>query len=498
MKTLNYFYNTLIIALAILALQGCTKLLDQKPYDYPTINTFWQTGKDAETGLAGCYVELRSQLLNGDSGLAYFTNGDFPTRVFASGAWGQYPFEGHFEYYTGDVLSDYSGFYKTINATNTLIEKVPSIPLNKFNADIQTATKEQNKIMGEAYFIRAYTYFYMARLWGTFPLMLKSISSASEAVNDVPYSTNAQILDQCMTDLTEAAKRLVWGYTASNEQAVRANLGSVYALIAHINMWRARPNQPASGAPAFIAKAEAACDSVINKGGYQLVDPTAYSSIFKGKSIEGIFEIEFSTANNEYFGADGFTSLFLAKPLIPNGRDVPIFNFSSDFLSLFNDPKDVRNSAFFYNLGGDNTMCNKYTSISYPTADQLTWRTDDNLIIFRLADIMLLRAEALTRLNRNADARIWLNIVRNRAGIGDYPGTDANLADEVYIQMQKELFLEGHNLYDMVRTGKYATNPYYSAQRYNDEGYYWPVNVNLFLRNKYTQQTPYWSSRIQN
>ena len=143
-------------------------------------------------------------------------------------------------------------------------------------------------------------------------------------------------------------------------------------------------------------------------------------------------------------------------------------------------------------------MCNKYTSISYPTADQLTWRTDDNLIIFRLADIMLLRAEALTRLNRNADARIWLNIVRNRAGIGDYPGTDANLADEVYIQMQKELFLEGHNLYDMVRTGKYATNPYYSAQRYNDEGYYWPVNVNLFLRNKYTQQTPYWSSRIQN
>ena len=237
MKTLNYFYNTLIIALAILALQGCTKLLDQKPYDYPTINTFWQTGKDAETGLAGCYVELRSQLLNGDSGLAYFTYGDFPTRVFASGAWGQYPFEGHFEYYTGDVLSDYSGFYKTINATNTLIEKVPSIPLNKFNADIQTATKEQNKIMGEAYFIRAYTYFYMARLWGTFPLMLKSISSASEAVNDVPYSTNAQILDQCMTDLTEAAKRLVWGYTASNEQAVRANLGSVYALIAHINMW---------------------------------------------------------------------------------------------------------------------------------------------------------------------------------------------------------------------------------------------------------------------
>ena len=498
MKTIKYFYNTLIITLAILALQGCTKLLDQTPYDYPTINTFWQTGKDAESGLAGCYVELRSQLLNGDGDLAYFTYGDFPTQVFGSGAWGQNSFQGVFQWSSGDVLSDYSGWYKTINAANTLIEKVPTISLSKFNADIKTATTEQNKILGEAYFIRAYTYFYMSRIWGTFPLVLKSISSASDAVNDVPYSTNAQILDQCMLDLTEAAKRLQWGYASSNEQAVRANKGSVYALIAHINMWRARPNQPAAGAQAFIVKAEAACDSVINKGGYQLVDSTAYSSIFKGKSSEGIFEIEFSTANNEYFGGYGFTSLFLAKPIILNGREVPIFNFSSDFLGLFYDQKDARNRAFFYNLGGNGTMCNKYTSITYPTADKLTWRTDDNLIIFRLADIMLLRAEALTRLNRYADARIWVNKVRNRAGIGDYPGTDVALAHEVYVQMRKELFLEGHNLYDMVRTGEYSTNPYYSMQRYKEEGYYWPVNVNLFLRNKYTQQTPYWSSRITN
>lgn len=498
MKTIKTFYNTLIIIVAIMLLQGCTKLLDQTPYDYPTLNTFWQTGKDAESGLAGCYVELRSQLLNGDAGMAYFTYGDFPTQVFGSGVWDQNPFQGHFEYYSGGGLSDYSGWYKTINSVNTLLEKVPAIPLNKFNANIKTATAERDKILGEAYFIRAYTYFYMARIWGTFPLMLKSISSASDAINDIPYSTNAQILDQSMLDLTEAAKRLQWGYTASNERAVRANKGSVYALIAHINMWRARLSQPVASAPAFIAKAEAACDSVINKGGYQLVDSTAYSSIFKGKSAEGIFEIEFSVANNEYFADGGFTSNFLAKPIIPNGRDNPIFQFSSDFLGLFNDQKDARNRAFFYNLGGNGTMCTKYTSITYPTADQLTWRTDDHLIIFRLADIILLRAEALTRLNRSADARIWLNKVRNRAGVGDYHGTDASLAHEVYVQMRKELFLEGHNLYDMVRTGEYATNPYYSLQRYMDEGYYWPVSVNLFLRNKYTQQTPYWSSRIAN
>ena len=496
MKTIYNFSFMLIIAGALLFVTSCTKILDQKPSDYPTEATFWKTGKDAQTGLAGCYSELRSQLLNGDGGMAYFTYGDFPSQVFASAYWAQDPFFGKYENYGSDLLSDWSQWYRTITSVNVLLEKVPEIPLSEFNANPAIAAVEKNKILGEAHFIRAYTFFYMARIWGEFPMVLKAISSSTDAVNDVPYSTNAEILDQCMIDLTEASKLLNWGYLQSSERAVRANKGSVFALMAHLNMWRARPSVADSKAESYVKMAEAACDSVIELGGYELVNTEEYTSIFKGKSMEGIFEIEFSVGNSEYFGNDGFTTRLLAKPILPKGPDEPIFKFSGEFLGLFDDPNDARRTAFFYNLGEYNCQCIKYASISYPSSDLTTWRSEDNLVIFRLADIMLLRAEALSRLNKYSDARFWLNKVRNRAVLEDFSGTDDGLAEAILQEMKRELFLEGHNLYDIVRTGAYAQNPYYGEQRYKEEGYYWPVNVNLFSRNKYTRQTPYWSSRL--
>ncbi|MDP4185004.1 MAG: RagB/SusD family nutrient uptake outer membrane protein [Bacteroidota bacterium] len=498
MKNIKKLRNIFISAsIGICTFCSCTSILDQEPIEYPTGKTFWQTSTDASTALSGCYAELRSILLNGDGGMAYFTYGDFPTKIFDYGEWDQNSFAGNYQWYSDSDMADWSKFYKTINSTNLVLEKVAAMSIDKFGTDPALAQQQKNKILGEAYFLRAYTYFYMARIWGQFPLVLKAISSADQAVNDVPYGTNTQVLDQCISDLTQAAKLLSWGYTDSNEKAVRANKGAVYSLFAHLYLWKARPNQKTID-PNWITKAEAACDSVITHGNYQLVDAADYSKIFKGKSDEGIFEINFDVATNEALSQYGFTTYFLAKPILPEYRETPIFHFNPEFLNLFNDEKDLRRTAFFYNFGeGDQCMCAKYSSITFKSADKKSWVTDDNLIIFRLADIYLLRAEALTRMGKYGDARIWLNKVRNRAGLDDFAGTDDGLYYEILKERRRELFLEGQNLYDCVRTGYYAYLPDYSQQRYDGEGYYWPVNSSLFVRNKYVQQTPYWSTRLQ-
>ncbi|MFN7881647.1 MAG: RagB/SusD family nutrient uptake outer membrane protein, partial [bacterium] len=87
---------------------------------------------------------------------------------------------------------------------------------------------------------------------------------------------------------------------------------------------------------------------------------------------------------------------------------------------------------------------------------------DDNVLLLRLGEVILNRAEALVERNTGSDltdAVTFLNQIRNRAGIGNYSGalTQTAVRDDIFLQRRLELALEGHYFFDLVRTGRAAT-----------------------------------------
>ena len=481
---------------AILFLSSCENFLDLKPINTPVGETFWKTENDANSAVLGAYYKLRETMEFG-GGLTYFTYGDFPTQIFPSAEWGQNEFVGNYQYAGNNGISNWTRFYKVILAANVTIKNVSNMPLAIFGG----SEAKRKSYVGEALFIRAYTYFYMARIWGTVPMILDPVEDASDAVFDFPLSTEAELLAQCITDLKVADSNLTWQVTAG-KKATRANRASVNALLAHVYMWRTRANKAQIDKKDFDL-AIACIDNIELNSGASLQSAETLLAIWSGESVESLFEFPFKIANKEGFSKNnGFADRFMGYPYNTDRKDRnPIFRFAPEFLSLFT-PEDIRVAKLFENFD-DNSKCftTKYNKIQYTNADKSDWETEGTVVIFRLADMYLLKAEALIKKdNPNlGSARIYLDKIRDRAGLEAYAGVDASLYDAVSNERARELFLEGHRLYDWVRTGFYATKSrlgVYSQDRYMREGYLWPVNFQLIIKNKYVRQTPYWADQM--
>ena len=495
-KHIYILSKSLCIAIIVL-LSSCEKFLDLKPINIPVGPTFWQTESDANSAVLGSYFKLRECLECG-YGLKFFTYGDFPTHVYSNDSeWGLHEFEGNYQYSGNGAISDWSPFYKVILAANMAIKNITNMPTSIFNG--KEALK--NSYIGEALFIRAYTYFYMVRIWGTVPMLLDPVEDASEAVYDQPMSTETEILTQCIADLKAADGYLTWSATAG-KKAIRANRASVNALLAHVYMWQTRANLVSVDNQNFT-NAINCIELIESNSGASLVDGNSLPTIWKGESAESLFEFSFKLADKEGFSKNaGFADRFLGYPYNTDRELRPIFRFSNNFLALYRDPvHDLRVQKLFENFTDQsNCFTTKYNQIQYTNAEKTNWETEGTVVIFRLADMYLLKAEALLK-KENPDmgaARTYLNYIRERAGLEDYTGVDANLYEEVADERARELFLEGHRLYDWVRTGFYVTKSdgVYSLDRYQREGYLFPVNYNLLINNRHVKQTPYWADKM--
>ena len=204
---------------SMLLLGSCEKFLTREPIDIPVMETYWQTEADGEAFVNGIYSEFRDAL----GGLSHFEWGDFPTKIWQSGEWGQYIFDGKFEYYGTDYNSNWSRFYRPISVANNCIDNIERIPLDSYSAATeQDALVRQKKYLGQAHFLRALCYFYMARIWGEVPLVTDYVKDVSEIVRDIPMATEEELLNFCLEDLDKAIEYLDWKPTF-DKRASKAN-----------------------------------------------------------------------------------------------------------------------------------------------------------------------------------------------------------------------------------------------------------------------------------
>jgi hypothetical protein len=496
------------VALILILLSGgaCKKVLDLQPHNSTFTEAYFQTGTDANTAIAGAYALLRNVLLNNYSWHRY---GDVPSAELniVNDAFVSSIEAGQFTgLNVGSENWNWAKYYQLIQQVNLIINKVPDIPIGSF-----TNQDDKKRIVGEAYFLRAYTYFYMSRIWGGVPLKLAPDLDVSQSVN-IARSPVSAVYAQCLADCQTAESMLTFGYTDPNQAVVRANKGAVLALRAHIQAWTHD-----------YASCEKTADSLIRQGGYTLVDSAHYSQIFVGRSTEGIFEININTGQNEGIATLGFNGNSngylptLAYPFVWNNHTVNWAANPNMLQTLYGyhppdstgDPTadgdtltDVRWTKDFYQATSGQGQTIKYANITYADGSAKNDpRLSNNMNIFRLADIFLLRAEALNALGRDAEAIPLLDTVRTRAGISRYDDIPASrrlpLATAILNERLKELWFEGQAYYDLIRTNQLLNyNPDFSVNQYLNGGWLWPIDPGMFKDDFLLVQTPYWQGKL--
>jgi starch-binding outer membrane protein, SusD/RagB family len=426
----------LFASLFTLLFYSCEKFLDLKPLDngiaQDTSQFYFKGASDVESYLSGIYSDFKNEYFE----LDYFVNGDAQSDDAYAGA--DNPANFQIDGYTTDALNsnvsrDWAYLYSTIGKTNIVINNVEVVT--------ELTETRRNEIKGEASFIRAFLYFQLVQLWGDVPLQLKDIKTFDITILPDLFperSPKAVIYSQIIADLETA---LVYvGPSAPNKGYVTR--GAVNSLLAKVY---------ATQEPHDWNKVIGYCNDVI-AGGYSLLPE--YNQLWDNahkNSSESIFEINYAgTASDANWGASMFRGLEWKKFNIPSNDLVGAFDAEQDsirkpasiiFLDVTGHWSDANWPQTHY------PFINKYRDFVSPSSQ--------NYIFIRLADILLLKAEAL---NENGDvdgAAVLVNQIRNRAKLAN---TTATTQDAMRLAIEKErrleLAFEGIRWFDLKRTGR--------------------------------------------
>lgn len=477
-------------------LGSCSKFLDKEPISAGTDESFWKSEAEAVSAISGAYALLRTSF---NDALAFYAYGDYATDQFRYNFGGDYGQVSDMTWNLSFSFNDtwrpmmklrrYDNFYRVIDQANRCIKYIPQIPLEEFSNQ-GTAEADRARLVGEAYFLRAFTYFYMARVWGGVPLVKETAGKITEAV-ELPRSTEEEVLAEVKASLTEAIKRLSWGYSSESSRAIRANKGAAFSLLAHTYAWEGNYEDCAKAA-----------DSVLLSNNYAYVSRQSYLDIFKGKSSEGIFEIAQNANNEGSAGSISFYTLRGSYLRTYTGTQTQHPLDATAFRAKFPDQTDLRVQKAFAEYSSTDPFCIKYSNILYTGQNNTGPIALNNIIVFRLSDIALLRAEALAATGRYNDARPLLNNIISLAKPGSmYTGADANMLKAIFDERGRELFLEGHRYYDLVRQAKATGTVNFGGSRMPEAAftagkYQWPVDPYLMSLNPRLEQTQYWKDKM--
>lgn len=489
MKHIKFKLAALIFGFSLIS-SSCSNWLEMEPINQTYGDAFWTSEAAAEQTLAGAYSLLRVALLD-EGGQKFITNGELldltlkhksitNAEKFTDGSFWN-PDSGEFMW---------AKFYKITAQCNLILLKAAEMDPGLF----VNGEAGKKKILGEAYFLRAYTYFYLVKVWGDVPLVTEATTTVGQVIDsegfvkNVPNVPEKEVLDQCLSDLKLAEGYLSYGTFGNNEWAVRANKGAVQALMAHVYLWMHKP-----------VESELAADAVIKNGGYTLVnysDSVAVSKLFTGQSSEGIFELNIKYTESESY-TSGIAFITLVHPWLWNRLESGgTLIVQKAYVSTLYEANDLRIKRFFGLWSSARPIILKYASIVYEDAAKFyNPHGNSNIILFRLSDIILLRAEALANSSRFTEAKTLVNTIRARAGATPYTGTDAALPYFIFQERERELIGEGHTYFDRIRGDQWTNITWMNTDRKSKKGYYWPIAAIYITNNPLLVQNPYWAMK---
>jgi starch-binding outer membrane protein, SusD/RagB family len=497
--TIRYQFKFWIAGL-LLALSSCSDWLQLEPESDLTREEFWRSQGDVEAAIGGAYKELAGTVktcfkwgeLRGDI-LVSGSHIDIDDRNIMDG-----------NIYPENGLTEWAEFYRTINYANTILKFSPQV----MERD-QTFTENESKALeAEALYLRSLCYYYLVRVFRDVPLVLEASLTDDQDYYPV-IAKEEDILAQLIADLKTAVRYLPNTYGKIEYDKGRATKSAAFALLADIYLHREN-----------YAECIDYCDQIINAHQFALIDGEDwFFNFYPGNSNESIFEIQFDKEQGQLNDLYSMTAPFPGDNTYPDGNDE--FRFSpymvKQFLKFEGDRRAGNKTYLPFNLLNNHFILWKYIGTSNSefimTPRNGNRESDANWIIYRFADILLMKAEASIESGNYSTATQLINQIRKRAGI-DLIAESSNksiLLETLLDERAKEFAGEGKRWFDLVRYGR--RNDYENKDKFitlltanktleikevlrskysNTDSWFLPINQNEIDQNSNLVQNPYY------
>ncbi|MDR7209453.1 RagB/SusD family nutrient uptake outer membrane protein [Flavobacterium piscis] len=440
--------STLAILLIFVTATSCDDYLDLRPEDGIVREEFWKTKEDIQAAVIGIY----SSLLKRPPAAQIPTNGtdyNISEYLFMYGEIradmispaGNVTLDQR-DITTSNILSSndltsWAAFYRVINYCNTVIELAPAVR----DKDPTLTQTQLNNYLSEALAIRAYLYFTLARTFKDVPLKLNATLSDNDNFQLAKTPQN-EIFEQVIKDLALAEGYAVVDYGNTPSNKGRITVYAINAMQADVYLWMDK-----------YTEALTAADKVIGSGKFQLIPASNswFSRVFaEGNTTESIFEFQYTTQNlNPFYDMFFQRPEFIASPVVL--EDV----FGVDFVDPLN--RDVRGERCAL-VAGTNEIY-KFTGLNIEERKTLQ-ESDTHWFVYRYSDVLLLKAEALTQLERGEEAvAIIENIRTTRKAISltsqtVNPASKSEVTDYLLAERAREFAFEGKRWFDVLRNAR--------------------------------------------
>ncbi|MBL7828155.1 MAG: RagB/SusD family nutrient uptake outer membrane protein [Saprospiraceae bacterium] len=405
MKNLKY----ILFSGLLLSSVACDKKLDIEPLQSVSENLALDTDANVKLVLQGAYDNISRDGVFGGNMFrdAELAGADGEVRWVGTFGDPRDIFNHTMDAGNFDADNTWGDAYATINSANNVLSAISVV-----NAD------DQDRVKGEALFLRAVCHYELVRIFGkpfeaggaNSQLGVPVILTPTRGVTDASYvsrNTVAEVYAAVREDLHEALNLL------PEDNDVFANKYAAAALLARVHLTKGEN-----------AEALEHAEIVINSGVYSLVSD--YEDLWNqdDNTEETIFGMQVSNQD----GANELVTFFSIPEF--GGRDGDI-EIEQKHLDLY-DPSDARLALFYDGNGATRTG---------------KWRDQyKNIPVIRLAEMYLIAAECQARLSQNADD--YYNAVHTRAGLAAKTNVTLN---DILLERRLELAFEGHRIHDVKR-----------------------------------------------
>jgi hypothetical protein len=525
---------------------SCSDWIEVKPKDKMVIEDYWQSASDVQSTLLACYrAMLEDAFMN-----SIILGGELRSDNVVEG--GNDMSEEERLMYNANILpsnslTKWECYYKVINYCNTVLDRAPAV----VDIDPDYSKGMLNANIAEATAIRALCYFYLVRLYGDVPYITWP-SMDDDQDFKIPQTNRDEILNNLVTDLIQAENTAARSWATSSLTKGRITKNAVRTLLADIYLWQNRYQECINMCDKVLAE-ELTYDEYLNLMQTQmptgnelvLVSPKSrtitysgsytFNQLFSyGNSTESIFELQFDPENNRNNRVE---TLYGYPEKAQHLTAAPLAEWSDPNLNVTTfGETDLRGKDSYMSKDGGVYRIFKYvgssrtdgagTSSGSSFYSMKTASETPNWIIYRLPDVILMKAEALAELGGDDQLQQAISLC-NRTYMRSNPSaleadslsflsypSQAAVRNLVFLERQREFLFEGKRWFDIFRrirregastqivtsyiARKFTTNSGIVTSKLSVmDALYWPIHKDELLVNPTLKQNAYYQSVLE-
>ena len=571
--------NRIIFAICMMGgLTSCSDFLEIEPQNEIILEKFWNEKADVDAIIAGCYSGMQEEGVI----KRMMVWGEFRSDNIGIGR--NITSDGNLEKILMENIdaknsyTKWKDFYTVINRCNTVIKYAPGVAAE----DPAYTESELQANIAEMVALRSLCYFYLIRAFRDVPYSTEAYTDENQQM-DLPATKFDDVVDSLITSLESVKAYAVKRYPVTKPlyQTGRITQDAIHALLCELYLWKKDYQNCIRYADLVIdSKKKIAEENRLQRNsslmtnddvmtrynGFPLVSNTstsnyygdAYTTLFgadRNNANEVNQEIIFQLIFDDNPNANSMMQNAAVNSFYGNSQSTIGLVAPSDFIfddidktsgrSIFADRNKKLDSRIYFNCDIDDQSINKFTTRTIdinatnatPTVTYGSIYTQNqngsNWVIYRLTDIMLLKAEALSQLLREGgdqetvdynrtylqQAFALVNAVNKRAlcqsnlvdtlVASDYT-SKSQMETLVLQERQRELMFEGKRWFDLVRYSQRAGNTKLLTQAAlrkattgaslisnhltKMDAIYWPYNNDEMKVNANLVQNPAFSS----